>query len=112
MTFHGSSEAVLNYTVMGSTKAALECTVRYLAAELGPKGIRVHAISAGPVSTRAASDLKAFDHLLEKSRARSPLAQLVGIDDVGAGAAFLASPWFRRMTGTMPHVDAGLNITA
>jgi enoyl-[acyl-carrier protein] reductase I len=84
---------------------------RYLASELGPRGIRVHAISPGPVSTRASSGLKEFDQLLEDSRARSPLGELVEIDDVGAGAAFLASPGARRMTGTILHVDAGLNIT-
>jgi len=111
MTFQGSTEVVPNYNVMGPVKAALESTVRYLAAELGPRGVRVHAISPGPVSTRAASGLKEFDQLLEDSRARSPLGELVEIDDVGAGAAFLASPGARRMTGTILHVDAGLNIT-
>ena len=111
MTFQGSTEVVPNYNVMGPVKAALESAVRYLAAELGPRGIRVHAISPGPVSTRAASGLKEFDQLLEDSRARSPLGELVEIDDVGAGAAFLASPGARRMTGTILHVDAGLNIT-
>ncbi|MGD0041294.1 MAG: enoyl-ACP reductase FabI [Isosphaeraceae bacterium] len=111
MTFQGSTEVVPNYNVMGPVKAALESAVRYLAAELGPRGIRVHAISPGPVSTRASSGLKEFDQLLEDSRARSPLGELVEIDDVGAGAAFLASPAARRMTGTILHVDAGLNIT-
>ena len=111
LTFQGSTEVVPNYNVMGPIKAALESAVRYLAAELGPRGIRVHAISPGPVSTRAASGLKQFDQLLEDSRARSPLGQLVEIDDVGAGAAFLASPTARRMTGTILHIDAGLNIT-
>src|SRR3974390_3171345 len=111
MTFQGSTEVVPNYKVMGPVKAALESTVRYLAAELGPRGVRVHAISPGPVSTRASSGLKECDQLLEDSRARSPLGQLVDIDDVGAGAAFLGSPGARRMTGTILHVDAGLNIT-
>jgi enoyl-[acyl-carrier protein] reductase I len=111
MTFQGSTEVVANYNVMGPIKAALESTVRYLAAELGTRGIRVHAISPGPVSTRAASGLREFELLLEDSRARSPLGELVEIDDVGAGAAFLASPGARRMTGTILHVDAGLNIT-
>ena len=111
MTFQGSTEVVLNYNVMGPVKAALESAVRYLAAELGPRRIRVHAISSGPVATRASSGLKEFDRLIEDSRARSPLGELVEIDDVGAAAAFLASPQARRMTGTILHVDAGLNIT-
>jgi enoyl-[acyl-carrier protein] reductase I len=111
MTFQGSTEVVLNYDVMGPVKAALESAVRYLAAELGPRRIRVHALSPGPVATRASSGLKEFDRLIEGSRARSPLGELVEIDDVGAAAAFLASPQARRMTGTILHVDAGLNIT-
>jgi enoyl-[acyl-carrier protein] reductase I len=110
MTFQGSAEVVPNYNVMGPVKAALESTVRYLASELGPRKIRVHAISPGPVATRAASGLKEFDRLIEESKARSPLGELVEIDDVGAAAAFLASPQARRMTGTVIHVDAGLNI--
>ncbi|HMB05539.1 MAG TPA: enoyl-ACP reductase FabI [Isosphaeraceae bacterium] len=111
MTFQGSTEVVLNYDVMGPVKAALESAVRYLAAELGPRRIRVHAISPGPVATRASSGLKEFDRLIADSRARSPLGELVEIDDVGAAAAFLASPRARRMTGTILHVDAGLHIT-
>ncbi len=111
MTFQGSAEVVPNYSVMGPIKAALESVVRYLASELGPRRIRVHAISPGPVATRAASGLKEFDRLLEGAKARSPLGELVDIDDVGAAAAFLASPQARRMTGTIQYVDAGLNIT-
>jgi enoyl-[acyl-carrier protein] reductase I len=110
MTFQGSEEVVSNYNVMGPVKAALEAAVRYLASELGPRKVRVHAISPGPIATRAASGLKEFDRLIEASRARSPLGELVEIDDVGAAAAFLASPQARRMTGTVVHVDAGLNI--
>ena len=110
MTFQGSSEVVPNYNVMGPVKAALESAVRYLASELGPRHIRVHAISPGPVATRAASGLEEFDRLLEEARERSPLGELVEVDDVGAAAAFLASPQARRMTGTILHVDAGLNI--
>jgi enoyl-[acyl-carrier protein] reductase I len=111
MTFLGSAEVVPNYNVMGPVKAALESVVRYLASELGPRRIRVHAISPGPVATRAASGLKEFDQLLDASQARSPLGELVDIDDVGAVAAFLASPQARRITGTIQYVDAGLNIT-
>jgi enoyl-[acyl-carrier protein] reductase I len=110
MTFQGSSEVVANYNVMGPIKAALESAVRYLAAELGPRKIRVHALSPGPVATRAASGLVGFDRLLEETRQRSPLGALIDIDDVGAAAAFLASPAARRMTGTIIHVDAGLNM--
>src|SRR5271166_759055 len=111
MSYYGAEKVIEHYNVMGPVKAALESAVRYLAYELGPRGIRVHAISPGPVSTRASSGLKEFDQLLEDSRARSPLGELVEIDDVGAGAAFLASPGARRMTGTILHVDAGMNIT-
>ena len=111
MTYYGSQMVVKNYNVMGVAKAALESAVRYIAAELGPKGIRVHAISPGPVATRASSGLKEFDQLLAASQARSPLRELVDIDDVGAAAAFLASPQAQRMTGTIQYVDAGLNIT-
>ncbi len=110
MTFQGSAEVVPNYNVMGPIKAALESAVRYLASELGPRHVCVHAISPGPVATRASSGLKEFDRLIEEARARSPLGELVEIDDVGAAAAFLASPQARRMTGTVLHVDAGLNI--
>ncbi len=110
MTFQGSAEVVSNYNVMGPIKAALESAVRYLASELGPRHVRVHAISPGPVATRASFGLKEFARLIEGSRARSPLGELVDIDDVGAAAAFLVSPQARRMTGTVLHVDAGLNI--
>jgi enoyl-[acyl-carrier protein] reductase I len=110
MTFQGSLEVVPNYDVMGPIKAALESAVRYLASELGPRKVRVHALSPGPVATRASSGLAEFDRLLEEARGRSPLGELVDIDDVGAVAAFLASPAARRMTGTVVHVDAGINI--
>jgi enoyl-[acyl-carrier protein] reductase I len=110
MTFQGSGEVVPNYNVMGPIKAALESAVRYLAAELGPRKIRVHSLSPGPVATRASSGLAEFDRLLEEGKTRSPLSELIDIDDVGAAAAFLASPQARRMTGTIIHVDAGLNI--
>jgi enoyl-[acyl-carrier protein] reductase I len=110
MTFQGSGEVVPNYNVMGPIKAALESAVRYLASELGPRKIRVHALSPGPVATRAASGLAEFDRLLDEGRKRSPLGEPIEIDDVGAAAAFLASPAARRMTGTVIHVDAGVNI--
>jgi len=83
MTYYGSQMVVKNYNIMGVAKAALESAVRYLAAELGPKGIRVHAISPGPLATRAASGIPEFDALLEKAKAKAPTKSLVSIDDVG-----------------------------
>ena len=88
-----------NYNVMGVAKAALKSAVRYMAAELGPKGIRVHAISPGPLSTRAASGVPEFDELLEKARAKAPARSLVSIEDVGAATAFLAHATARLITG-------------
>ena len=88
MTYYGSQMVVKNYNVMGVAKAALECAVRYLAAELGPKGIRVHAISPGPLATRAASGIPEFDELLDKAKAKAPARSLVSIEDVGAATAF------------------------
>src|SRR5215204_119224 len=84
MTYYGSQMVVKNYNIMGVAKAALESAVRYMAAELGPKGIRVHAISPGPLATRAASGIPEFDVLLDKARTRSPARKLVTIDEVGA----------------------------
>ena len=83
MTYYGSQMVVENYNIMGVAKAALECAVRYLAAELGPKGIRVHAISPGPLATRAASGIPEFDELLAKAKVKAPARSLVSIDDVG-----------------------------
>ena len=99
MTYYGSEKVVENYNIMGVAKAALECAVRYLAAELGPKGIRVHAISPGPLATRAASGIPEFDELLEKAKVKSPARELVDIDDVGAACAFLAHDAARLITG-------------
>jgi len=95
---------------MGPVKAALECTVRYMAAELAPKGIRVHAISPGPVKTRAASGIDHFDEILERAAAKAPTHHLVSIDDVGAVAAFLVGDWARSMTGSTTYVDGGYHI--
>jgi enoyl-[acyl-carrier protein] reductase I len=103
---------VKNYNIMGVAKAALECAVRYLAAELGPKGIRVHAISPGPLQTRAAYGLKDFDLLLSDAVARAPIGELVDIFDVGNTCAYLASPYAKRLTGSTVYVDGGLNIIA
>jgi enoyl-[acyl-carrier protein] reductase I len=112
MTYYGANKVVPNYSVMGPVKAALEASVRYLAHELGPKGIRVHAISPGPIKTRAAGGLKDFDLLLNEAAHRAPVGELVDIDDVGAAAAYLATPYARRLTGSTLYVDAGLNIMA
>lgn len=110
MTYYGSHMVVENYNVMGVAKAALESAVRYIAAELGPKGIRVHAISPGPLATRAASGIPEFDALLEKARGKAPARKLVEIDDVGAACAFLAHDAARRMTGQVLYVDGGYHI--
>ncbi|MCP5267599.1 MAG: enoyl-ACP reductase FabI [Zoogloeaceae bacterium] len=110
MSYHGARKVVPNYNVMGPVKAALEAACRYLAFELGKKKIRVHAISPGPLKTRAASGLKDFDLLLNAAVERSPVGQLVDIMDVGFACAFLATPYARRMTGETLYVDGGVNI--
>jgi enoyl-[acyl-carrier protein] reductase I len=112
MSYYGANKVVPNYSVMGPVKAALEAAVRYLAYELGPKGIRVHAISPGPIKTRAAGGLKDFDLLLNEAAQRAPVGELVDIDDVGVAAAYLATPYARRLTGSTLYVDAGLHIMA
>jgi len=110
MSYYGSQMVVQNYNVMGVAKAALESAVRYMAAELGPKGIRVHAISPGPLSTRAASGIPEFDELLEKARAKAPARSLVSIEDVGIATAFLAHDAARLITGETLYVDGGYHI--
>ena len=110
MSYYGSQMVVQNYNVMGVAKAALESAVRYMAAELGPKGIRVHAISPGPLSTRAASGIPEFDDLLEKARAKAPARSLVSIEDVGIATAFLAHDAARLITGETLYVDGGYHI--
>jgi enoyl-[acyl-carrier protein] reductase I len=112
MTYHGAQKVVANYNVMGPVKAALEATCRYLAYELGPQGIRVHAISPGPLKTRAASGLKDFELLLNEAGQRAPLGDLVDIADVGFACAYLATPYARRITGTTTYVDGGVHIMA
>ena len=112
MSYHGANKVVPNYNVMGPVKAALEASARYLAYELGPKGIRVHAISPGPLKTRAASGLKEFDLLLNEAVQRAPIGELVDIMDVGLTCAFLASPYARRLSGETLYVDGGVNIMA
>jgi enoyl-[acyl-carrier protein] reductase I len=110
MTYYGSQMVVQNYNIMGVAKAALESTVRYMAAELGPKGIRVHAISPGPLATRAASGIPEFDELLDKAKASAPARSLVSIDDVGVATAFLAHDAARLMTGQVIYVDGGYHV--
>jgi len=112
MSYHGANKVVPTYSVMGPVKAALEACCRYLAYELGPKGIRVHAISPGPLKTRAASGLKDFDQLLQEAEQRAPLGELVDIMDVGYSCAFLATPYARRMSGDTLYIDGGVNIMA
>jgi len=110
MTYYGSQMVVKNYNIMGVAKAALESAVRYVAAELGPKGIRVHAISPGPLATRAASGIAEFDALLDKAKANAPARALVSIDDVGVATAFLAHDAARLITGETLYVDGGYHI--
>jgi enoyl-[acyl-carrier protein] reductase I len=112
MSYHGANKVVPTYSVMGPVKAALEACCRYLAYELGDKGIRVHAISPGPLKTRAASGLKDFDLLLNEAAQRAPLGELVDIMDVGFTCAFLATPYARRLSGATLYVDGGVNIMA
>jgi enoyl-[acyl-carrier protein] reductase I len=112
MSYHGASKVVPNYNVMGPVKAALEACARYLAYELGPRNIRVHAISPGPLKTRAASGLKDFDLLLAEAAQRAPMGELVDIMDVGFTCAFLATPYARRLSGETLYVDGGVNIMA
>ena len=110
MSYYGSRMVVKNYNIMGVAKAALESAVRYMAAELGPKGIRVHAISPGPLATRAASGIPEFDALLEKAKKKAPAGSLVSIDDVGVATAFLAHDAARLITGETLYVDGGYHI--
>jgi len=112
MSYYGANKVVPTYSVMGPVKAALEACCRYLAYELGPKGIRVHAISPGPLKTRAASGLKDFDILLTEAAQRAPLGELVDIMDVGFACAYLATPYARRLSGETLYVDGGVNIMA
>jgi enoyl-[acyl-carrier protein] reductase I len=112
MSYYGAQKVVPNYNVMGPVKAALEASCRYLAYELGPKKIRVHAISPGPLKTRAAGGLKDFDLLLAKAARKAPIGELVDIMDVGFACAYLATPYARRLSGETLFVDGGVNIMA
>ena len=110
MSYLGANEVVDNYGIMGPVKAALESSVRYVATELGPKGIRVHAVSPGPLATRAASGIKDFDDLMTKVSARAPARRLVTIEEVGAACVFLACDYAAAMTGETLYVDGGYHI--
>ena len=112
MTYLGAHEVVQRYGVMGPVKAALEATVRYLATELGPRGIRVNAVSPGPIRTRAASGIREFDELLADARRRAPLTREVQIEDVGSLCAFLVSDAAQAITGDVHYVDGGFHILA
>lgn len=110
MTYLGSERAVQGYNVMGVAKAALEATVRYLAADLGPDGVRVNAISAGPIKTLAAMGVKGFSNILKVMEERAPLRRNVTQEDIGGAGLFLASDLSRGITGTILFVDGGYHI--
>ncbi|WP_418160294.1 enoyl-ACP reductase FabI [Benzoatithermus flavus] len=110
MTYYGSQMVVENYNLMGPVKAALESAARYMAAELGPKGIRVYAISPGPLKTRAASGIGHFDELLAKAQEKAPLHSLVSVEDVGMATAYLATDAARLITGETIYIDGGYHI--
>lgn len=110
LTFAGSERVFPNYNVMGVAKAALESSVRYLAADVGPEGVRVNAISAGPIKTLSAAGIRNFRDMLHVAEARAPLQRNVTADDVGQLAAALAGPAGRGITGQVLYADAGLSI--
>lgn len=112
MTYYGSQKAVPGYNVMGVAKAALEATVRYLAVDLGPRGVRVNAVSAGAVNTLAARGVAHFRDLMKITAERSPLKRTVDAEEVGRATLFLASDLSTGITGETMYVDAGFNITA
>lgn len=110
VSFYGAERVVAHYNMMGPVKAALEAATRYAAAELGPKGISVHALSPGPLKTRAASGIAEFDHLMNAAAERAPTHHLATIEDVGAYAAFLASREASNVTGGVHAIDGGYSI--
>ena len=110
MSYYGAEKVVENYNVMGPVKAALEAAVRYVAVELGRKGIRVHAISPGPVATRAASGIAHFDELLNQAASRAPAGRLVTIEEVGVACAGLATDGARLITGDRLYIDGGFHL--
>jgi enoyl-[acyl-carrier protein] reductase I len=110
MTYLGSTQVIEGYNMMGPVKAALEAAARYMAVELGPKGIRVHAVSPGPLKTRAASGLTDFDELLNKMAAKAPVRSLIGIEEVGLGTALLVTGAAKLVTGHTVFLDGGYHI--
>jgi enoyl-[acyl-carrier protein] reductase I len=110
LTYYGSEKVVAHYNVMGVAKAALEASVRYLAADLGPKGVRVNAISAGPVRTLAAAGIAGFKDMYGGFRDIAPLRRNITLDDVGKSAVYLASDLSSAVTGEVLYVDAGFNV--
>ncbi len=110
MSYYGAERVVGNYNMMGPVKAALQAAAIYLAAELGPKGIRVHPISPGPLKTRAASGIDRFDELLEKAALAAPARSLCTIEDVGLATAFLASDFAKLITGDVMYIDGGYHV--
>jgi enoyl-[acyl-carrier protein] reductase I len=112
MSYLGATQAVGHYGLMGPVKAALESMVRYLAVDLGPKAIRVLAVSPGPVPTRAASGIAEFETLMAQAQTKSPLGRLVTLEEIGALTAFLCSPAASGMTGQTIFVDAGCHAVA
>ena len=110
MSYYGAEKAIAHYNIMGPVKAALEASTRYMAVELGVKGIRVNSLSPGPMKTRAASGIDHFDALLAEAVVKAPEHQLITLDDVGAYAAFLASDAARSITGNICYVDAGYHV--
>lgn len=112
ISYFGAEKALPNYNIMGVAKAALEATVRYLALDLGPEGIRVNAISAGPIKTVAATGIGDFRQIMQYCKNASPLRRNVSIDDVGNVATYLLSHWSDGVTGEIHHVDAGFHAVA
>ena len=112
LTYLGADRAVPHYNVMGLAKASLEANVRYLAASFGPEGIRVNAISAGPIKTLAAAGIAGFRKMLDVNERTAPLGRGVTIDEVGNAAAFLCSDLASGITGEITYVDAGFNVVA
>lgn len=110
LTYYGAEKVMPHYNVMGVAKAALEASVRYLAADLGKNDIRVNAISAGPIKTLAASGISDFRYILRWNEYNSPLRRTVSIDDVGGSAVYLLSDLSRGVTGEVHHVDAGYHV--
>ncbi len=111
LSYIGAIRAIPNYNTMGVAKASLEASVRYMAADLGSRGIRVNAISAGPIRTLAASGIKDFKSMLDENAKRTPLKRNTNIEEVGSTATFLASSMASGITGSVLYVDSGYHIT-